>query len=676
MAVSRAATFTATTTVQHRTYSSSTSSDPVYIIPGKRSAAVDEESEDEATELLKSDSTTIITTMASIRNLSKKTNYTTNLADNSNYDSTENYSTTVTNDNIRSSTINCSIYKLSYPIKNPPIGKSTFSTKFVRAFGIVLSHLVAFARPLENEPLTRFHSVKAPEISVVDYVIRIYENFNCSDECFVLALIYIDRVVKLRPNFTVTVLNIHRLLITAVMLAAKFFDDVYYTNSFYACVGGVTLQELNHLEWQFLMLIHFQLHVSIDEFLEYQNSVLLALRRRSSDPVKKRQLRKENWEYGHSAEDIQGEILKRQSAIRRKLFKGEPIEADKAIKPEPFIIMNPEPLNTDLSAIRKFTSIQPKLERVNRASSRVDYVSRGRYSPREEQISRGEHGHSVGDQGHRGDCGPSPKVIEHQLGPRGVGLGPRVFDHDPAPPPPQGDPSSSSSSSRQQGQGFKGDQAVNGNHASKWGQTYKVDRNGEQAFRGEFSLRPRTSSQRSAVPTRWRVREAKTSELSSSCKPARGETFPNEEPVFFRSDPSLLVDQSESVKCETAAKRQDRDLSTSCSKSETLRRRSLKVEALRRQSLLLTAETSTSEPSLSTINNQQTKIPEESSLYYARKKCCSQLSDSSSSSTSRQVWAQQEEMLKVELQKLISLYEEDLLDSSFDPSSSKNTDRP
>lgn len=36
----------------------------------------------------------------------------------------------------------------------------------------------------------------------------------CSGECFVLALVYIDRIIKTNPTFVVNSLNIHRLLIT------------------------------------------------------------------------------------------------------------------------------------------------------------------------------------------------------------------------------------------------------------------------------------------------------------------------------------------------------------------------------------------------------------------------------------------------------------------------------
>ena len=45
-----------------------------------------------------------------------------------------------------------------------------------------------------------------------------------------------------------TSLNVHRLVITSLMLAAKFFDDLFYNNAFYAKLGGVNATEMNTLE--------------------------------------------------------------------------------------------------------------------------------------------------------------------------------------------------------------------------------------------------------------------------------------------------------------------------------------------------------------------------------------------------------------------------------------------
>jgi hypothetical protein len=98
---------------------------------------------------------------------------------------------------------------------------------------------------------------------------RIAKHSGFSGECFVLALIYIDRVIQRHPHFVLNAMTIHRLFITAVMLGAKFFDDKYFNNASYAKVGGVPVDELNSLEVEFLKLINFSLYFDPDTFRQF-----------------------------------------------------------------------------------------------------------------------------------------------------------------------------------------------------------------------------------------------------------------------------------------------------------------------------------------------------------------------------------------------------------------------
>jgi len=125
----------------------------------------------------------------------------------------------------------------------------TAGADFVTALASVLTHLASLAPGRPNR-VTHFHSVRPPQLTIHEYLMRIAKYFQCSNECFVLCLVYIDRIVKLHPEFTICNLNIHRLLVTSVMLAAKFFDDIYYSNAYYAKVGGIRIKEVNALETQ------------------------------------------------------------------------------------------------------------------------------------------------------------------------------------------------------------------------------------------------------------------------------------------------------------------------------------------------------------------------------------------------------------------------------------------
>ena len=53
------------------------------------------------------------------------------------------------------------------------------------------------------------------------------------------------------------------------MLAAKFFDDQYFNNAYYAKVGGVPPNEMNSLEIEFLFMLNFNLFGATETFQQY-----------------------------------------------------------------------------------------------------------------------------------------------------------------------------------------------------------------------------------------------------------------------------------------------------------------------------------------------------------------------------------------------------------------------
>lgn len=74
--------------------------------------------------------------------------------------------------------------------------------------------------------LNGFHGVRAPGISIPKYLERIYKYTNCSPSCLVVGYVYIDRLVHRHPDSLVVSLNVHRLLVTSVMVASKMLDDM------------------------------------------------------------------------------------------------------------------------------------------------------------------------------------------------------------------------------------------------------------------------------------------------------------------------------------------------------------------------------------------------------------------------------------------------------------------
>jgi hypothetical protein len=87
------------------------------------------------------------------------------------------------------------------------------------------TQILAHNHSICPQKMTVFHGFKAPNISIEKYLERIFKYANCSPSCFVVAYAYIDRFIRQQPGIPITSLNVHRLLITSVMVAAKFLDD-------------------------------------------------------------------------------------------------------------------------------------------------------------------------------------------------------------------------------------------------------------------------------------------------------------------------------------------------------------------------------------------------------------------------------------------------------------------
>ncbi|KAL6981723.1 Cyclin-U2-1 [Sarracenia purpurea var. burkii] len=114
-----------------------------------------------------------------------------------------------------------------------------------------------------------FDCDETPDMTIQSYLERIFRYTRASPPVFVVAYVYIDRLCQNHPEFRIGSRNVHRLLITTVMVASKFVEDMNYRNSYFARVGGLTTKEMNELEMEFLFLMGFKLHVNVCVFESY-----------------------------------------------------------------------------------------------------------------------------------------------------------------------------------------------------------------------------------------------------------------------------------------------------------------------------------------------------------------------------------------------------------------------
>ena len=131
----------------------------------------------------------------------------------------------------------------------------------------------------------------APKISVEVYISRIIKYFHQvadgvkaqgdsdvhSDlpvRYFVATIIYIDRM-RAAKGLNLSPLNVHRLIIAGVLMAAKVLDDLQPSLQWFSELGGVEVHELAELELALLDALSFQVTIDAQLFSRRYQTVLL-----------------------------------------------------------------------------------------------------------------------------------------------------------------------------------------------------------------------------------------------------------------------------------------------------------------------------------------------------------------------------------------------------------------
>jgi hypothetical protein len=90
-----------------------------------------------------------------------------------------------------------------------------------------------------------FNSSLPSTITLVDFLTRIHKFTQFSKECLLIAIIYLDRYNMSDEDFSLNSTNVHKILLTCLLLATKFQDDRYYDNKTFEFAGGVNVAQLH-----------------------------------------------------------------------------------------------------------------------------------------------------------------------------------------------------------------------------------------------------------------------------------------------------------------------------------------------------------------------------------------------------------------------------------------------
>ena len=161
-----------------------------------------------------------------------------------------------------------------------PISKDDFSlVKTIEVISDLLNNICEENKDkseIINKNIIPFMTKNIPSMSIKDYLLRLSQFTKMSESTIIIILIYIDRISNIN-NFRLTYKNIYKLILSAMVVAIKYNEDLFYSSAIYAKLGGLSVSELNYLEFQFLILIKFSLFIESDLFEKYKNNLLSLL---------------------------------------------------------------------------------------------------------------------------------------------------------------------------------------------------------------------------------------------------------------------------------------------------------------------------------------------------------------------------------------------------------------
>ena len=139
--------------------------------------------------------------------------------------------------------------------------------KIINSYISLVNNLIESNITNEKEENDIYEQIKIPEISILNYLLRIIEYSNIEENTLIISLIYIYKISKKKQ---ITYFNIHKILFTSILISIKFNEDEIYPFYYYSQIAGISQEELMQLELNFYFLIDFNLFVNNETFEHFQ----------------------------------------------------------------------------------------------------------------------------------------------------------------------------------------------------------------------------------------------------------------------------------------------------------------------------------------------------------------------------------------------------------------------
>ena len=111
-----------------------------------------------------------------------------------------------------------------------------------------------------------FYSKKIPNLLIEDFIKRIIKYTNIEKDTLISSFIYINKFIY-NEKYIIGLNNIYRLIIASCTIAIKFHEDSNFTNSYYGKIGGLSLKEINIIEYYFYSKINFEMYIYENDYI-------------------------------------------------------------------------------------------------------------------------------------------------------------------------------------------------------------------------------------------------------------------------------------------------------------------------------------------------------------------------------------------------------------------------
>ncbi len=140
--------------------------------------------------------------------------------------------------------------------------------KISKSISTILNELIELSKTQKfQEQKDIFDTNVIPNMTLYEYINRIISYSDCEENTLISALIYIDRIAKKK---SITYLNVYKLVFTSILISIKYNEDEIYKNDFYSQIAGVSLRELNQMEYEFFFLVDFNIYINESIFMKYK----------------------------------------------------------------------------------------------------------------------------------------------------------------------------------------------------------------------------------------------------------------------------------------------------------------------------------------------------------------------------------------------------------------------